>query len=33
MVRMLSVYIFIGGRIRRAYHNKAARGEIYWLDQ
>ena len=33
MARMLSVYIFVGGRIRRAYHDKAAHGEIYWLDQ
>ena len=33
MARMLSVYIFVGGSIRRTYYDKAARDEIYWLDE
>ncbi len=33
MGRMLIAYIWIGGRIRRAYRAKAARAEIYWLDE
>jgi hypothetical protein len=33
MARMLKVYIFVGGRIRRAYRAKEAGGEIYWVDE
>jgi hypothetical protein len=33
MARMLWTYIWIGGRIRRAYRAKEAAGEVYWVDE
>lgn len=33
MARMLKVYIFVGGRIRRAYRAKETAGDIYWVDE
>ena len=29
---MLVQYLFAGGRLRREYRRKQARGEVYWLD-
>ena len=29
---MLLQYLFAGGRLRREYRRKQARGEVYWLD-
>ncbi|NJN83324.1 MAG: hypothetical protein HC802_14270 [Caldilineaceae bacterium] len=31
--QMLFAYLVAGRRIRRVYQEKAARGEIYWVDQ
>jgi hypothetical protein len=32
IVAMLFQYIVSGGRLRREYRRKEARGEIYWVD-
>ena len=29
---MLFQYLFAGGRLRREYRRKEARGEVYWVD-
>ena len=29
---MLFEYVFVGGRLRREYRRKEARGEIFWVD-
>ena len=29
---MLLQYVFAGGRLRREYRRKEARGEVYWVD-
>jgi len=31
--QMLFAYLVVGRRIRQAYREKAARGEIYWVDE
>jgi hypothetical protein len=32
LTSMLIQYCFAGGRLRREYRRKEARGEIYWVD-
>ena len=31
--QMLYAYLVVGRRIRQAYRAKAARGEIFWVDE
>ncbi|MFQ5612998.1 MAG: hypothetical protein ACE5H9_12780 [Anaerolineae bacterium] len=33
IARMLLTYLIAGGRIRRDYRARAARGEVYWVDK
>ena len=32
ILRMVLHYCTVGSRVRRAYREKARRGEIYWID-
>ena len=33
IAQMLYAYLVIGRSIRRKYQDKAARGEVYWVDE